>query len=242
MTSPLNTHQRHHIASSCQYIDRLLGDVEAAAAATDTRGPFAKYVDDLTPEEKALVRQHCAEIRAAMTAALHRHGIESAGSAASARHVIRSAIGLIDVAAEEMRPQYMRGYGAMAEEALPELQGLATELHTLIRRFDAAMAPRGAGERGAADGSNVASTIADPAASRIDFDVAGVDAELRRAGGQFEDVRKICEAQRDPPQHVLTEAFDFAAERAITALDHPQSVAGGVKGAIRSAVEQAAAS
>jgi hypothetical protein len=175
-----------------------------------------------------------------MVRALQQHGVEAGSARASARHAIRTALGLADVAAEEIRPQYMRGYGAMSDEALPELHGLATELQGMIRRLDALLvtADREAGESPRAlSGAPKALARVAPAPE----DSAPVEAELRRAASYFEDVRKVCEAQRDPPQLVLTEALDLAAERAGTALDHPHSMPGGVNAAVRTAITQVAA-
>jgi GTP-binding protein EngB required for normal cell division len=141
MSSPLNPNQRHHIWASCQYVDRLLEDLESVPTVASSGSPFAKYVDDLTPAQKRVLRDYCASIRAQMVQAMQRHGIEPGSTPASSRHAIRTALGLVDIAIEEMRPQYMSGYGAMADEAVPELQGLANELQSLVRRLDLAMAP-----------------------------------------------------------------------------------------------------
>jgi GTP-binding protein EngB required for normal cell division len=93
-----------------------------------------------------VLRDYCAGIRAQMVQAMQRHGIEPGSTPASSRHAIRTGLGLIDIAIEEMRPQYMRGYGVMADEAVPELQGLANELQSLVRRLDLAMAPGAAAD------------------------------------------------------------------------------------------------
>ena len=120
MSSPLNPNQRHHIWASCQYVDRLLEDLESVPTVASSGSPFAKYVDDLTPAQKRVLRDYCASIRAQMVQAMQRHGIEPGSTPASSRHAIRTALGLVDIAIEEMRPQYMSGYGAMADEAVPE--------------------------------------------------------------------------------------------------------------------------
>jgi GTP-binding protein EngB required for normal cell division len=136
VTSPLNEHQRHHILASCQYVDRLLGDLEVVASSASSGSPFNRYIDDLTPAEKRVFRDYCASIRAQMVRVLERHGIDPGTSPSSARHAIRTGLGLIDIALEEMRPQYMRGYGAMADAAIPELNGLVMELQGIVHRLE----------------------------------------------------------------------------------------------------------
>ena len=71
------------------------------------------------------------------------------------------------------------------------------------------------------------STVTSRREASVAIDPAPIEAELRRTAALFhEDVRKTGEAQRDPPQLVLTEALDLAAERAGTALDYPHSMPG----------------
>ncbi|MGH9737181.1 MAG: dynamin family protein [Candidatus Acidiferrales bacterium] len=53
--------------------------------------------------------------------------------AARALHV---HLGAIDIAVEELKPQYMRGYGAVPESVARELNGIVGELSALVSRFD----------------------------------------------------------------------------------------------------------
>jgi hypothetical protein len=41
----------------------------------------------------------------------------------------------MDIAAEELKPQYMRGYGAVPAEAALELNRISSELQQLVRQF-----------------------------------------------------------------------------------------------------------
>ena len=53
--------------------------------------------------------------------------------ASRAIHVI---LGAIDIAAEELKPKYMAGYGDVPETVATELNGIVGELSGLIGRFD----------------------------------------------------------------------------------------------------------
>ena len=45
-------------------------------------------------------------------------------------------LGAIDIAAEELKPKYMAGYGVVPESVATELNGIVGELSGLIGRFD----------------------------------------------------------------------------------------------------------
>lgn len=47
--SALNESQRHRLIVTCQYIDRLLGDLERAFVESQSNSPFGRYANDLAP-------------------------------------------------------------------------------------------------------------------------------------------------------------------------------------------------
>ncbi len=58
----------------------------------------------------------------------------------AAGHSIRTILTFADIAFEELRPKYMRGYGELPESVIPELNGLADELQGIVARMDAYLA------------------------------------------------------------------------------------------------------
>jgi hypothetical protein len=49
---------------------------------------------------------------------------------------LHSTLTFVDIAAEELKPQYMRGYGEVPPAAAAALNGIAGELQGLIRQLD----------------------------------------------------------------------------------------------------------
>lgn len=128
----LNASQQHRLVVTCQYVDRLLGDLEAAFAEAQSGSPFARYVDDLVPAERRLVRDYAARLRAQLLRILDGQGLSPAPRRTGLRWALLTHLACVDVAVEELKPHYMRGYGAVAPEAAAALDGIVEELHATI--------------------------------------------------------------------------------------------------------------
>jgi hypothetical protein len=149
-TGPLlNENQRRRVLASCQYIDKLLSDLDKVVASASSGSPFDRYVDDLTKAQKTLLRDYSESIRAQMLRVLKSQAAMPSASPGSARHAIRSGLNFIEIALEELKPQYMRGYGHMPVEAEPQLNGLVHELQALVHKLDATLAERSTIDLGA---------------------------------------------------------------------------------------------
>jgi hypothetical protein len=51
-------------------------------------------------------------------------------------HSIRTALGFAEIAIEELKPEYMKGYGKVPKGAMDDLNGIVSELAALVTRFD----------------------------------------------------------------------------------------------------------
>jgi len=138
--SPLNEAQRRRLLTNAQYADKLLSDVEAILAASESKSIFPKYVPDLTPAQAQLVRHSIARFREQLGRVLEGLGVTHEGPAFGSMHSIRVTLAFARIAVQEMAPQYLRGYGPLAEGVAPQLQGLCAELEGLLKRLDSALA------------------------------------------------------------------------------------------------------
>ncbi|MDE3155156.1 MAG: hypothetical protein KGN76_08635 [Acidobacteriota bacterium] len=137
--APLNENQQRHLLVSCQYIDKLLTDVLDLAMPPTAASPFSRYADDLTPTQKAVLRDSVQRIRVLMIGILAAQGIAPAPGRVSAQHALHTALGFIEIAVDELRPRHMRGYGAVQAEAEPLLNGIVTDLQEAVRELAACL-------------------------------------------------------------------------------------------------------
>jgi GTP-binding protein EngB required for normal cell division len=136
----LNAAQKRHLLSELKHADTLLSDIEAVLAASASKAAFPKYKQDLSPRQIKVIQDYIARLRTQMLRAAEGFDLDRSEPAFGSLHSIRTILTFIDIAFEELRPKYMRGYGAVPESAAPELNGLADELQGIASRLDAYLA------------------------------------------------------------------------------------------------------
>jgi hypothetical protein len=137
--SPLNESQQRRLLSNARYADKLLSDIEAILNASESKTIFPKFHPDTTPAQAKLIRHSITRFRDQLARVMEGLGIVHEGPAFGSLHSIRVTLGFIRIAIQEMTPRYLRGYGEVAAEAAPQLEGLCSELEGLLGRLDAAL-------------------------------------------------------------------------------------------------------
>jgi GTP-binding protein EngB required for normal cell division len=131
----LNESQQRNLIITCQHVDRLLADLEQAFVEARSNSPFGRYVNDLAPAEQRLVQDYLARIRTQLVRVLTGQGLPPTPRQTGVRWSILTHLAYVDVAIEELKPHYMRGYGAVAPEASAALNGIVEELHGAIAQL-----------------------------------------------------------------------------------------------------------
>lgn len=135
----LNSFQANRLRITCQYIDKLLGDIEAILHAATSKAAFPRYSNDVIPARRRTMEDYVARVRAQLARVLDGQGITPEKPSIPASRAIHVILGAIDIAAEELKPKYMTGYGAVPETVATELNGIAGELASLIHRFESVL-------------------------------------------------------------------------------------------------------
>jgi GTP-binding protein EngB required for normal cell division len=133
--SVLNQAQRLRLRVTCQYIDRLLSDVENIMHAANTRSPFGKYVIDISPGQTRVVEEFIQKLRAQLLRSLAWQGMKVEEPTISATSAVLTNLGFIDIAVEELGPRYMKGSGAIDTAIAEELRGVVYELRSLLENL-----------------------------------------------------------------------------------------------------------
>ena len=142
MSTPghLNPSQRLHLLSSCQYADKLLSEIEATLAASQSKSPFPKFKPDISPAQVKVVQDYIARMRAQLVRILDAQGVPIPAPHIGSVHSIRVTLGFADIAFDECRPKRMAGYGELADGAAIEIAGLVDEMQGIIARLDSYLA------------------------------------------------------------------------------------------------------
>ncbi len=132
----LNPYQANRLRVTCQYIDKLLAEIEGILNTTTSKAAFPRYAADIVPAQRRTIEDYIARVRAQLIRMLEGQNIPREKPSIPVSRAVHVHLGAIDIAAEELKPRYMRGYGAIPESVATELSGIVGELTGLIRRFD----------------------------------------------------------------------------------------------------------
>jgi hypothetical protein len=135
----LNSHHQRRLRATFQYIDNLLSEIDAILKPRDSGSLFPRYAVDFAPSQRVLLQSGIAEIRGRLLQAVKDYQIDVGPPSISAVQAIRSALSFIDIAVAELRPRYMRGYGAVPPEAAALLDRTIDQLDQLVHQLDAVM-------------------------------------------------------------------------------------------------------
>jgi GTP-binding protein EngB required for normal cell division len=130
---------------TCRHIDKQLADMENALSVASAKNAFPEYLSDVTSAQRCVIEDYVARIRAQLARILDGQGIERPEPSIPVSRSLHTALTFIAIAAEELQPNYLRGYGEVFPAAAVELNGIAGELLSLVSQLDQYVM-RGAGE------------------------------------------------------------------------------------------------
>jgi GTP-binding protein EngB required for normal cell division len=132
----LNDSQRRRLSITCEYIDKLLRDVEHILHSATSKSPFPRYLIDVNPSQARVIEDYIRRLRDQLLRTLDwQHMIPKPAEIPVTRAVLTN-LSFIDIAIEELRPDYMKGSGAVPADAIGELNGVVHELRTIVNGME----------------------------------------------------------------------------------------------------------
>ncbi|MGA2359749.1 MAG: dynamin family protein [Terriglobales bacterium] len=132
----LNSNHERRLSVTCRYIDKLLADMENILNVSSSKLAFPQYTPDLTSAQRRVVEDYISRIRAQLIRVLDGQNIERPPADIPVARSLHSTLTFVDITVEELRPEYMRGYGEVPPQAAVELNSIAGELQGLVRQLD----------------------------------------------------------------------------------------------------------
>jgi GTP-binding protein EngB required for normal cell division len=130
----LNEHQARCLSVTCQYVDKIIGEMEHVLNAAASKAAFPKYIADLSSSQRRTIEDYFARIRAQLARVLDGQDIARPEPTIPASRAVSTGLLSIEIAVEELRPSMMRGYGELSPEVATELEGICGELRELVSR------------------------------------------------------------------------------------------------------------
>jgi GTP-binding protein EngB required for normal cell division len=132
----LNPFQANRLRITCQYIDKVLAEIEEILNSANSKAAFPRYAADILPAQRRTIEDYILRVRAQLLRVLAGQKIARQKPSIPASRAVHVHLGAIDIAVEELKPKYMRGYGEVPQAAATELNGIVGELSSLIGRLD----------------------------------------------------------------------------------------------------------
>ncbi len=136
----LNSSQRLHLLTSCQYSDKLLSEIEATLVTSQSKSPFPKFKPDISPSQAKVVQDYIARMRAQLVRILDSQGVPIPAPPIGSVRSIRVTLTFVGIAFDECRPKRMAGYGELADTAAVEIAGIVDEIQGIVSRLDSYLA------------------------------------------------------------------------------------------------------
>jgi GTP-binding protein EngB required for normal cell division len=114
----------------------LLSDADHILHQATSQSPFPRYIVDVTPAQVRVIEDYVRRLRAQLLRALDWQQLKPKPPDIPATRAVLTNLAFIDIAVEELRPSYMRGSGAVPEDAVDELNGVVHELRSLVEGME----------------------------------------------------------------------------------------------------------
>ena len=132
----LNENQQRHLRVSCQYVDKLLSEIESIVNSSVSKSAFPRYLSQIPPANRRTIDDYIARIRAQLIRILDGQHIQREKPSIPDARAISVALGSIDIAVYELKPKSMRGYGEVPDSVALDLNGIVGELQGLVSRLN----------------------------------------------------------------------------------------------------------
>ncbi len=132
----LSPNHERRVSVTFRHIDKILGDMESILHISTSKMAFPQYLQDVDPERRAVIEEYIGRIRAHMVRVLERQGIARPKADIPVSRSLHTFVTFVEIAVEELKPQYMRGYGEIPPGAAAELNSVSGELRDLIRKLN----------------------------------------------------------------------------------------------------------
>jgi len=127
--------QRRYLFSRFQSIDRRFSEALADLQPADDGKLFATHIPDATLSQRQVLSDYVAQLRFLLRRFLRAQSLTDTGTPISVLWRFRVGISFMATAIEELRPDYLRGYGEVDAESAAAIERLVADMKTILRRM-----------------------------------------------------------------------------------------------------------
>ncbi len=131
----LNENHKKNLLITFQHLDKILSEFECLLDVVIPRCALQPYVNDVDPDLRAALEKSCNRLRGTLCRILEEKNIQAGKPERSVLNQIKVTLVFADIAVEELRPKFMKGYGHLSEAEENELNAMVAQLKDLIREI-----------------------------------------------------------------------------------------------------------
>jgi len=132
----LNESQQRYLLSRLRSIEEMLSEAAEQLEPREESRVFTRIDADATSSQRKTLADFLGQLRFALRRFMLSQALHDEGRRVSGLWSFRTSISFAQIAAEELRPSYWRGYGEVDPEAAGAAERCAAELATLLRRLE----------------------------------------------------------------------------------------------------------
>jgi hypothetical protein len=122
----LNSNHERRLSVTCRYIDKLLADMESMLNVSSSKLAFPQYARDATSAQRRVIEDYISRIRAQLIRVLDGQNMERPPADIPVARSLHSTLTFVDIAVEELKPEYMKDIIRRDLEALESTIGEKT--------------------------------------------------------------------------------------------------------------------
>ena len=116
----LNESQARRLRVTCQYVDKLLGDIEGILSASVSKAAFPRYSLDIAPAQRRTIEDYIGWVRAQLIRVLEGQGVPKEKPQIPASRAVHVMLGSVDIAVEELNihRRVLAGFDSFSHQSL----------------------------------------------------------------------------------------------------------------------------
>lgn len=131
----LTENHYRYLLNAFRHLDTLLSDAADKLIATDSHRLFLPYRQDATAAQQKILRDYLESLRFVLQRFMQRHAMVVPAPTVSTLKVFHTSLTFARIAVEELRPEYLRGYGELESADEAQVLQVIAELSALLQRI-----------------------------------------------------------------------------------------------------------
>ena len=140
-----NESQQRYVLSRLRSIEETLSEAVEHLRPPESGRVFRTVSPDATPVQRKILADYLAQLRFALRRFMLVQQLRDEHRPAASLWSFRTALVFANIAAEELRPKYWRGYGEVEQDSAAAAERFSAELVTLLHRMEDYIAGGGGG-------------------------------------------------------------------------------------------------